>query len=405
MSTTSSTATTQAWNVPHARDPHFVGRDDVFARLWGRFSASSGPARVQGLCGLGGVGKTAIAAEYAYRYGPFYDTVWWVRAEAPSTLASDYAALAPHVGVTAGEDAAVDTVRDAVRRALDHRAGWLLIFDNVGRPEDVRPYLPTRGGGHVLVTSRTTDWAGVAHTTTLLGLSREEAVQLLRGRTNRAGTEEDAARVARVLGDLPLALEHAAASIAQSRGTFTGYLREYEAAWEQQLAERRAPGGYPPSVVITNDMAFRQARRTHPVAADLLTLCAFFAPEDIGLDWLSAAAGAAEPEALQRAAADPASLAGVAADLRRHGLAGGTSEALSVHRLVRDLTRSRLDHGEATRWRAAALRVAAAAFEFDRGLPSTWRRARAVLPPLLAAAGHASVADADPLATADAYNA
>jgi hypothetical protein len=82
------------WNLPHLRNPNFTGRESLLAQLRSALTSGQPAALTQAIHGLGGVGKTQLAVEYAYRHAAEYDLVWWVRAEEPAALAADYAALA-----------------------------------------------------------------------------------------------------------------------------------------------------------------------------------------------------------------------------------------------------------------------------------------------------------------------
>lgn len=85
-------------------------------------------ALTQAIQRLGGVGKTQLALEYAYRYASMYDGVWWLHAETPVTLASDYAALAPHLGVAlqADQSQMVHEVRAALSQPPTISGTWRL---------------------------------------------------------------------------------------------------------------------------------------------------------------------------------------------------------------------------------------------------------------------------------------
>jgi hypothetical protein len=146
------------WNVPYPRNSQFTGREDLLAALQGARTEAQPVVLTQVLRGLGGVGKTQLALEYAYRYGGTYRLVWWVRAEDPATLASDYAALAAPLQLP--EQAASDQPETiaAVRRWLERQEGWLLILDNAPAPAAVHDYLPRSPRGHVLITSRHVGW-------------------------------------------------------------------------------------------------------------------------------------------------------------------------------------------------------------------------------------------------------
>jgi hypothetical protein len=196
------------WNVPYLRHPHFTGRDTLLDALRGAWTSAQSVALTQVVRGLGGIGKTQLALEYAYRYGVTYRLVWWVRAEEPETLATDYAALAAHL------DGLQHTAHDqpatiaAVRQWLEHHARWLLILDNAPAPAAVQAYMPRTLHGHILITSRHFGWGGTAQVLTVPLLPRAEAVTLLLAVTQQADSET-AGTIAETLGDLPLALAQA----------------------------------------------------------------------------------------------------------------------------------------------------------------------------------------------------
>src|SRR5262249_60026654 len=166
----------------------------------------------QALFGLGGVGKTQVALEYAYRFAANYDVVWWISAEQPHLIRSSLAELGTQLHLQSG-----DNMNETVRIVCDNlRQGrpynrWLLIFDNVDQPDEVREFIP-QGAGHVLLTSRNQAWNREARAVEIGVFTREESVTFLTKRV--AGLDgTDAARVAERLGDLPLAGEPAAAGL------------------------------------------------------------------------------------------------------------------------------------------------------------------------------------------------
>ena len=103
------------WNVPHLRNPNFTGREGLLDDLRRSLTSGQAAAVTQAIAGLGGVGKTQLATEYAYRYTSEYDLVWWVRSEEAATLGADYAALAGELGLPERE--ATDPERRRPSRA------------------------------------------------------------------------------------------------------------------------------------------------------------------------------------------------------------------------------------------------------------------------------------------------
>ena len=190
----------RVWNIP-ARNPEFTGRDQLLVAL--REVLTGGDrAVVQALHGIGGVGKTQLAAEYAWRFAGAYELAWWVDAEQGGLIGDQFAALGAALGCVE-PGAPTGAVRDAVLGELRDRGRWLLVFDNAQDAGDLAGWLP--GGGHVLITSRQHRWAQVAAPVEVDVLARAESVALLAGRVTGLAAY-DAGRLAAELGDLPLAL-------------------------------------------------------------------------------------------------------------------------------------------------------------------------------------------------------
>jgi hypothetical protein len=275
------------WNVP-ARLATFTGRQDLLERIHARLhadSGSSGPVAVvqaTALHGLGGVGKTQLVVEYAHRYAADYDLVWWVEAEQAPLIGEKIATLASRVGLARTERVTDDAT--AVLDALRRRKDWLLIFDNARVAEDIRPWLPG-GSGHVLITSVNPGWGQLATALEVDILDRAEAVSLLCRRLE--GLDQVTAdALAAELGDLPLALEQAAAYLEQTRipaGTYLARFRRNRA----QMLTKGSDLAYRGCVDTAWRLALEQLQKTAPAAVQLLHLCAHLGPSPIPLSLLS----------------------------------------------------------------------------------------------------------------------
>lgn len=357
------------WNVPHARNRLFTGREGLLSQIAAALQSGQPAALTQTLSGLGGVGKTQLAMEYAYRQVADYTLVWWLRAEEPTTLAAEFARLADVLDLPEKDVAEQSVVIEAARRWLERNGGWLLIFDNATEPQAVQPYRPRSDSGHVLITSRSQGWRGMAQPLSVEELPREEAIEFLLRRTGQDDAEA-AANLADALGDLPLALEQAGAYIDAMSISLAEYLRLFE-SYQVPLLDEALPIDYPLSITKTWELAFQQVQQQLPAAADLLNLCAFLAPDNIPLAIIRDGAEHL-PEPLASAVQNPLALNRAIGALLRYSLVERQDGMLSVHRMVQAVTRARLDDEGRKLWAGAAVEVVNAAFPFESEDVRTW---------------------------------
>ena len=391
------------FNVLHPRNPNFTGRDKLLESLHESLKGDNPMGRVQAVYGMGGVGKSQLALEYAYRHREDYGIVWWVQAEDAASASLHLAKLAGRLGIRLTPGAVTpEDVRAALHQELNSRSDWLLIFDNADDPETIAQFLPERSGS-VIITSRNPNWGSLADSFCLRVLERADSIQFLQKRTGLGNADGSAGKLAQALGDLPLALEQAAATIEQGRLTFADYLTRYEGHWAELLRSGRTPGDYPDTVAMTWELAFREVSQEAPVAAALLNLCAFLSPVDVPRSFLTKAAGAL-PRPLSTTVADPLALDAVIARLHRYSLVDVTDKTLTVHRLVAAVARDRLTDKQHDNWCDVALRMVEGTFSFDADSMQGWGHCAALLPHALAVARHAETAGVSPEVVARLLN-
>ena len=361
------------WNLPR-RNPNFTGRDAVLDNLRQSLSDSQTTAVTQNaFYGLGGIGKSQLAIEYAYRHSSSYDVVWWLHSEEPSSLATDYTALAPKLNLKVPEGTAQPKVMEAVRDWLDHHQGWLLVFDNAVDAKSLSEYLPKGAGGHVLITSRNHDWKRMALPLEISVWGREESIAFLHKRT---GQNDDAGAdaIAKVLGDLPLALEQAAAYMDEKGKGYADYLRLFTSRREKLWEKEESSDGYKKTVATTWSVAFEEINNV-PFAQCLLRLSSFVAPDSIPRSLMLQALGyiggdQSDPQDVDEFAFDEAIAA-----LRSYSLITmeSASDVYDIHRLVQTVIRDRIDNYDSNRYRAALLNTLSEQFpQGGHKNPSCW---------------------------------
>ena len=385
------------WNVPHARNDAFTGREQILADL----RADLVKKGKQALFGLGGVGKTQIAAEYAWRHRDEYTAVIWCFAGTEQSVRSGYAAIAALLDLPEKKSQEQAKVTEAVKSWLEQNTGWLLVLDNADDPAMVKPFLPQQGKGHILLTSRAFSFQkiGLVSPREVNVLSPDESREFLLQRTGKGPTEKspEADALAEELGYLPLALEQTAAYIMETGASFSSYLAGYRKQG-LKLLEKQGP-------VMGNDEKEQQKRtvatawalnfadieENSPASAALLRLSAFLAPDAIPLELLENGAQELPGEMavkLAEAVDNPLVIDEVLSPLLRFSLIRRNDEkrTYSTHPLVQEVVRDGLSKEEQKFWAERAVRAMNAAFP-DVTKFENWPACDRFLPHALACAG------------------
>ncbi|MFC5835809.1 FxSxx-COOH system tetratricopeptide repeat protein [Nonomuraea insulae] len=367
----------KVWGKIPPQNKNFTGREELLDRLRSGIMGEITAVVPHALHGFGGVGKTQMAVEYAYRFRSEYDVVWWVPSDQPDLVRSTLAQLAPHLDLpsatTTGAEDAANAVLGALQRGEPY-SRWLLIFDNADEPEDINEVIP-RGPGHVLITSRNHRWEGVVETVAVDVFTRSESVEFLKKRVRKAIDGEDASRLADELGDLPLALEQAGALQAETGMPVQQYLQLLAERTSQLLGEKK-PTDYPVSMTAAWALSVAKLTENLPEAVELLRCCAFFGPEPIPREVFAPVDDDAIRPMIAEVVADPLRLSRAIGSLGRYALVrvDNTSRTIQVHRLIQALLRDELDAGTHKHIRAEVHALLAGAAADNPTDPVTWPR-------------------------------
>jgi tetratricopeptide (TPR) repeat protein len=343
--------------VPYPRNPQFTGREDVLtqletALLEGNAAALTQP---QAIRGLGGIGKTQTAVEYAYRHRNAYSAVFWVKAELREELMTGFGEIAKVLQLPQQDEPDQSLIIAAVKEWFKTHERWLLIVDNADDLTVAREFLPSSAQGYLLLTTRAAATGQIAQAVELKKMSHHDGALFLLRRAKRianqgeweTATEADkqvALEIAQEMDGLPLALDQAGAFVEEMRLSLTEYLSLYRQEGAKLLAERgELATDDHPSVTVTFRLAFAKVQERSPAAADLLRVCAFLAPDDIPEDLFTAGASVlAEP--LRTVATSALDFSKAVREAGRFSLLerDSTTQSLNLHRLVQEVLRDEM---------------------------------------------------------------
>lgn len=390
----SLTALSPYWQMPYQRNPFFTGRRDILRRLHDVLTHEQAAVLSQSyvLSGLGGIGKTQTAIEYAYRYVNFYTAVFWISAETPESLVSSCVAIADLLNLPEKQEQEQSRVVAAVTRWLNSHSGWLLIFDNVENLGLVKGMLPAARCGSLLFTSRRQALGLNAPSLTLEKMTAEEGLHFLLHRSgwldptaplNQLSSSDEAAARAIVaaMDGLPLALDQAGSYIEATHCSLSDYLQLLQSFPLRLLDERNAHADHPLSVIKTFALAFDRLEQENSAAATLLLVCAFLAPEAIpeGFFLEGAASLGAPFEAL---AANPLQFQAAMHALLAYSLLqrNAATHTLMIHRLVQAVLRERMPRATWDTWRVRILTTMTSLFPSQKTYADYWQRCEQLLP-------------------------
>jgi len=378
---------TQVQNIP-TRNVNFTGRDKDLRQLRDELRKRR-PQVFQPLTihGLGGVGKTQVALEYAHRFRADYDIVWWMDCGQAQYVDASLADLGQRLhdqyGVAVPEGGGISEVCRQVLQTLsgglpDKR--WLLIYDNAEDVEQLTPLLPS-GGGHVLITSQNEQWQAMGTSLEVEKFQPEDSVSHLRRRLPDI-SEADASRIARTLQDIPLGIAAAAALLAA-----TGLsVDEYEDRLRREQTPDYPAGhplqAYPPEVAKAWNLSLAELRARSAAAARLLDICSVMAPE-VSQDLIGSRAMVETLRTLDPSISEQGTIARLTRQIDLLALikVDNNRRQIQMHRVVQAIVRDGMSDDErALAQRAVHRMLVDAKPEGDVDDPRTWPRYRVIWP-------------------------
>jgi tetratricopeptide (TPR) repeat protein len=367
----------QIWNIPYQKNSLFTGREDVLKKLSEALKAgkTAALAQPQAISGLGGIGKTQTAVEYAYRFKDDYKAILWVKAETEGSINADFVTIASLLDLPEEQEQDQHKIVEAVKRWLQEHTDWLLILDNADDIAMVQGFIPLGSKGHILLTTRAHATGRIARRIEVEKMEPDEGAIFLLHRAKLFDhdtpleavprSEQDTARaIVKAMDGLPLALEQAGAYIEETGCGLQGYLRLFQAQGVQFLKEHgEFPPDHPDPVSTTWSLSFKNVEQANPAAAELLRFCAFLSPDAIPEELFSKSSAELGP-ILEPIASNPSGLNTALRELLKYSLVHRDHETntLSIHRLVQEVLKDQMN-GETQRiWAERVVRAVSSAF-------------------------------------------
>jgi hypothetical protein len=319
-------------------DPLFTGRQaDLDGLASTGAEADATTVISQALVGLGGIGKTALAREFAnqsLKRGDVDLALWFVASNRQSLMTNMADASKRLLGVQAAGDVVEHgawQLRDWLERPGSPR--WLVVFDNADDPDDLAGLIPSSTNGRVLITSRVTDWPGVT-VRRLDVLSTEDGTALMKRLSESTEPEDEARPLVDALGGLALAIKTAAGRIRKTGETFRAYLSVV-----RTLADDPELSDPVTAVWRTSIDLLHKRGRAGELAIAVFGILAYLDAERIPVDVVRPGHGNL------LGAADQPAITMAIGSLVDCSLLTKDRDTLSVHRLMQQVTRTELDRG------------------------------------------------------------
>ncbi|MFX3638895.1 MAG: tetratricopeptide repeat protein [Candidatus Pristimantibacillus sp.] len=266
-------------NLIYRKHPNFIGREEELKYIKYFFGESLKKYQTISLVGMGGVGKTQLATEFAFNHDVDYRVIWWIGAENSSRILLEYEELCRQLGLTIIKDGeGILKVKETIFQWMMVHSNWLFVYDNAEEEQELLNYIPNKYKGDIIITSRNPNWRNILSINPLKVDFAKEFVMRSTGDLD----EISITRLTKELGELPLALEQACAYIRETGISVNGYLERF-VKHRKELFELGRALNSEQTVATTFDVSYQILEEQYPLSLFLLTICSFLSPDKISM--------------------------------------------------------------------------------------------------------------------------
>jgi len=327
-------------NIPYLRNIYFTGRDDTLRKISERFTDGQAISLTQSITGLGGLGKTQIALEYAYRYCSKYNCIWWVPSETEATMLTAYRNFAHKMKLVSDQEQDdYEVIINKVLTWMDTHSKWLFIYDNADNISADTKWWPRNNRENILITTRNRR-GYIGEPLNISEFTKDEAAAFFEKRTGIEGNRDDALVLSERLGYLPLALEQAAAYIRNTGCTYAKYITLLEKYGLKLLERIDGVIAYKQPVTVTWQISIDMIN--NEAAQQIMYLCAYLASDGIDAEIFTENKDLLS-ELLKEELSDELAALDIWSELTKYSLLGQQDGALySMHRLLQEVVRDKV---------------------------------------------------------------
>jgi len=346
-------------NLPFAQNANFTGRENILERIESTFGQEGAVAitQPQAIHGLGGIGKTQIALEFAHQHLSQFKYVFWLGAENEATISKSLGEVAALLDLPQRHEKEKAVLVAAVRSWFETHNNWLLIFDNAEDAASVQSYLPRTQSGCVIITTRASAMGGIAQPVEVDELDPDSAVKFLFKRAAIKKPDSSQKSVAREIchrfGYMPLAIDHASAYLEETKCSLENYAKYLDKHGVKILQGKQyASAAYGKKTVeATWAISIERLKETNPSAVALLTASSYLAPDDIPIG-LFKADPESLPDSLKKLVTEDHLFDQTLGELQKFSLIRRRQgeDTFSMHRLVQSVIRESQDEDESKAW-------------------------------------------------------
>ena len=379
------------WNIREQRDRDFVGHEAPLEEIREDLCEHGIAILNEDIPPVGGVGKSHLAREYAYRHANEYQVVWWVQAEESGVLQFGYAQLLSALNLLAGLPDEPQHSVEAARDYLSAHSGWLLILDGLETAESLKDLLPAPGAGHVIVTTLLGAASFPHKCLPVSRLTREESLRFLQTRLPGIDAEQVHA-ITDQLDRSPLIIDLFSKYVNGSGVAVRDALKTLRSKTPIPLQSNVTKEVYKGVLRILVTMILEDLKKGRAAARDLAILCSFLGPHDIPTFLLNQETDGLSKR-LSEAVRDEAAFDECLNALAAYGLIERHESSISMHEIVQEAIREQLPEPALQAWASAAVRLVAGVFPFKQRYRSPIPECNRLLAHGLAATQYAEEVD------------